>query len=161
MNRVDGKIAVVTGAGSCQLGTRACTETIGQASSSCQVEAASPTLPPGLCAPCASGGDPINCTSGVAPVCTARVPGAIPGPACTDPLQEAPLPPCPSGTCTWTIVGGPQQAGWRVGLVNINNNTPSGMVSGAAATIRVLAVGDAAGASRPRAVRPGEDAGQD
>jgi hypothetical protein len=136
-------LPVATGAGSCQLGTRACTETIGQASSSCQVEAASPTLPPGLCAPCASGGDPINCTSGVAPVCTARVPGAIPGPACTDPLQEAPLPPCPSGTCTWTIVGGPQQAGWRVGLVNINTSTPGGTVSGAAASIRVLAVGDA------------------
>ncbi len=131
-----------TGAGSCQVGTRTCTESSGQPSSICEVEANSPTLPVGLCAPCSSGGDPINCTTGVALVCNAHVPNAVPGPACTDPPQDRPLPPCPTGTCTWTIVGGPQQGGWRIGLIApAGGGMPAGTLTGATATLRVLAVG--------------------
>lgn len=135
-------LPVATTGGTCQVGTRTCTETAGQPSATCVVEASSPTLPLSLCEPCASGGDPINCTTGTAMVCTAHVPNALPGPACTDPPQDRVLAPCPSGTCTWTILGGPQQGAWRIGLLDSGvGGTPSGTLTGSGAALRVLGVG--------------------
>ncbi|MBP6847394.1 MAG: putative metal-binding motif-containing protein [Kofleriaceae bacterium] len=136
-------LPVATAGGVCQVGTRSCTEAAGQPSAICEVEANSPTLPSPLCAPCAGGGDPINCTSGTAMVCTAHVPNALPGPACIDPPQDRPLAPCPTGagTCTWSIVGGPQQGAWRIGLLDTMSGTPAGTLTGVAATVRVLGVG--------------------
>ncbi|MBL8625233.1 MAG: hypothetical protein JNK64_28240 [Myxococcales bacterium] len=135
-------LPVVTAGNVCQVGTRTCTETAGQPSSICVVEASSPTLPSPLCAPCSTGGDPINCTSGTALVCTAHVPNALPGPACTDPPQDRPLAPCPSGTCTWTILGGQQQGGWRIGLLDTGMGAmPSGTLTGPTAVLRVIGVG--------------------
>jgi hypothetical protein len=54
----------------------------------------------------------------------------------TAPLQS----PSNATACTWTILGGPTQQGWTVGLLAQGSTVPAPMVSTCAASFAVVAV---------------------
>lgn len=136
-------LTTASGTGACQPGVRTCTETPGQPSTECMVPGSAPTLPSTYCEACASGGDPLNCTTGSGRQCSAHVPTTGGPGACTDPPQDLPLV-CPVALCTWSLIGTQQQGGWRVGLVpGPGPGTGASSITGAAAALRVELTGPA------------------
>ena len=142
-------LPVTTTAAACQPGFLTCAESAGSEATVCRGIPSAPTLPLQACAPCTGGGSPLNCLDGRFSQCPVHTPTGAAGPACTDPVQDHALLPCPGAasgqTCTWEIVGGDAAAmvgGWSIGLVDRSGpTTGDSTLTGTEARVLVMTAG--------------------